>query len=142
AKFRRRFVAGVAILFGLVPVVWFLLQHPHGTEKLVKGISAAVALALVWLTLRHRDRREQNNMWAYLILTIGSLVFWALYQMAPNGLQLFAVNNVHLRVWGIEIAPQWVQNINTIVIVVGGPILAALFSRLRKRGWKIDIPQQ
>jgi POT family proton-dependent oligopeptide transporter len=81
-------------------------------------------------------------MWAYLILTLGSLVFWSLYQMAPNGLQLFAVNNVRLYVWGIEVAPQWVQNINTVVIVVGGPLLAALFGRLRARGWNIDIPKQ
>ena len=81
-------------------------------------------------------------MWAYIILTLGSLVFWSLYQMAPNGLQLFAVHNVRLRVWGIEVAPQWVQNINTVVIVLGGPLLAALFNRLRGRGWKIDIPQQ
>ena len=54
-------------------------------------------------------------MWAYLILTIGSLVFWSLYQMAPSGLQLFAVNNVDLKVWGVKIAPQWIQNINTVV---------------------------
>lgn len=140
--FRRRVAAGVAILFGLVPVVWFLLQHPHGTEKLVKVISAAVALALVWLTLKHRDAREKNNMWAYLILTIGSLVFWALYQMAPSGLQLFAVNNVDRNVWGIEVAPQWIQNINTVVIVVGAPLMSALFVRLRARGWRIDVPKQ
>jgi POT family proton-dependent oligopeptide transporter len=57
-------------------------------------------------------------------------------------LQLFAVNNVDLQVWGFRIAPQWVQNINTVVIVVGGPLLAAWFTRLRVRGWKIDIPQQ
>lgn len=62
--------------------------------------------------------------------------------MAPSGLQLFAVNNVNLHVWGVEVAPQWIQNINTVVIVVGGPLLAAWFSRLRARGWKIDIPQQ
>ena len=43
---------------------------------------------------------------------------------------------------GIEVAPQWVQNINTVVIVLGGPLLAALFTRLRARGWKLDIPQQ
>jgi POT family proton-dependent oligopeptide transporter len=141
-KFRRRFAAGVAILFGLVPIVWFLLQRPHGTEKLVKVISAAVALALVWLTLKHRVAREKRNMWAYLILTIGSLVFWALYQMAPSGLQLFAVNNVNRKVWGIEVAPQWIQNINTVVIVVGGPSMSALFVRLRARGWKIDVPKQ
>jgi POT family proton-dependent oligopeptide transporter len=65
-------------------------------------------------------------MWAYLILTLGSLVFWSLYQMAPNGLQLFAVHNVRLRVWRIEVAPQWVQNINTVVIVLGGPLLVTL----------------
>ena len=81
-------------------------------------------------------------MWAYLILTLGSLVFWSLYQMAPNGLQLFAVNNVRLEVWGITVAPQWVQNINTVVIVLGGPLMAALFTRLRARGWRLDIPQQ
>jgi len=86
--------------------------------------------------------REKNNMWAYLILTLGSLVFWALYQMAPSGLQLFAVNNVDRNIWGIVIAPQWIQNINTVVIVVGGPLMSALFVRLRARGWNIDVPKQ
>jgi POT family proton-dependent oligopeptide transporter len=52
------------------------------------------------------------------------------------------VNNVNLRVWGIDVAPQWIQNINTVVIVVGGPLLAALFTRLRERGWTIDLPKQ
>ena len=140
--FRARFAAGLAILVGLVPVVWFLLQHPGGTETLVKAISALVALSLVGLAFRHRNAREKNNMWAYLILTLGSLVFWALYQMAPSGLQLFAVNNVDRNVWGVEVAPQWIQNINTVVIVVGGPLMSALFTRLRARGWNIDVPRQ
>jgi POT family proton-dependent oligopeptide transporter len=142
SQFRLRFAVGIAILFGVPPVVWFMLQHTGPTETILKGVSALVAVALVYLTMRHREPAEQKKMWAYLILTIGSLVFWSLYQMAPNGLQLFAVNNVRLKVWGIEIAPQWVQNINTIVIVVGGPIMAAWFARLRKRGFRIDIPQQ
>src|SRR3546814_12403141 len=30
----------------------------------------------------------------------------------------------------------------TVVIVIGGPLLAAAFSRLRGRGWRIDIPTQ
>jgi POT family proton-dependent oligopeptide transporter len=141
-KFKLRFAGGIGILVGLVPVVWFLLQHPHGTETLVKAISAVVFLSLAWLAFRHRDTRERNNMWAYLILTVGSLVFWALYQMAPSGLQLFAVNNVNRKVWGVEVAPQWIQNINTVVIVIGGPLMSALFTKLRARGWNIDIPKQ
>ena len=141
-EFGARFAAGIAIIVGLVPTVWFLLQHPGSTEKLVKGICFLVFAVLTWLAIRHPDRRERNNMFAYLILTVGSLVFWALYQMAPNGLQIFAVNNVDRHVLGFEIAPQWIQNINTIVIVFGGPLLSAAFVKLRDRGWNIDIPKQ
>ena len=141
-QFRLRQLAGVAILFGLVPVVWLMLQRPEMTELLVKAICVGVAATLVYLTLRHPDRREKRNMTAYLILTVGSLAFWSLYQMAPSGLQLFAVNNVNLMVGNVQIQPQWIQNINTVVIVIGGPILAALFTRMRSRGWRVDIPQQ
>ena len=81
-------------------------------------------------------------MTAYLILTIGSLMFWSLYQMAPSGLKLFAVNNVDLMVGPVKIQPQWIQNINTVCIVLGGPMLASLFTRMRARGWRIDIPKQ
>jgi POT family proton-dependent oligopeptide transporter len=119
-----------------------MLQRPGGTETIIKAICGAVALTLIYLTVRHRDRREQRNMTAYLILTVGSLMFWSLYQMAPNGLMLFAVNNVNLVYGPVTIQPQWIQNINTVCIVVGGPVLAALFTRLRARGWRIDIPKQ
>jgi proton-dependent oligopeptide transporter, POT family len=142
AQFRTRFGVGIAILLGVPVVVWLMLQHTGPTGIILKSASGVVAAALVYLTIRHPEPSERKKMWAYLILNGGNLVFWSLYQMAPNGLMLFAVNNVRLRVWGIGIAPQWVQNINTVVIVVGGPLLAALFSRLRGRGWRIDIPQQ
>jgi POT family proton-dependent oligopeptide transporter len=141
-QFRLRQVAGIAILIGLVPVVWFMLQRPGGTETILKAICGAVALTLIYLTLRHPDRREKRNMTAYLILTVGTLAFWSLYQMAPSGLMLFAVNNVNLMMGSVQIQPQWIQNINTVCIVIGGPLLASLFTRMRARGWRIDIPKQ
>ena len=141
-RFRNRLLAGIVIVIGLVPVVWFMLQRPGGTETILKAICGLVAVALIYLTVSHGDRREKRNMTAYLILTIGSLMFWSLYQMAPNGLTLFAVNNVDLTLGPLRIQPQWIQNINTVCIVVGGPTFAALFTRLRARGWKIDVPKQ
>src|SRR5438874_8296198 len=141
-QFRWRQLAGICILIGTVPVVWLMLQRPGSTETLIKAICAAVALALIYLTLRHSDRREQRNMTAYLLLTIGSLMFWSLYQMAPSGLMLFAVNNVDLMVGPVNIQPQWIQNINTVCIVLGAPVLAALFTRTRARGCTLDILHQ
>jgi POT family proton-dependent oligopeptide transporter len=141
-QFRLRQLAGIGILFATVPVVWLMLQRPGGTETLIKGICAAVALTLIYLTLRHPNRRERRNMTAYLILTLGSLAFWSLYQMAPSGLTLFAIHNVNLMIGSVEIQPQWIQNINTVVIALGGPLLASFFPLLRARGWRIDIPKQ
>jgi POT family proton-dependent oligopeptide transporter len=141
-QFRARFALGIAVLVFVPPLVWFALQRTGSTEALMKTFCAVVAGWLIYLTIRHPDRRERNNMWAYLILMLGSLVFWSLYQMAPSGLQLFAINNVDLHVWGIQVAPQWIQNINTVTIVIGGPLLALLFVNLRARGWNIDLPKQ
>ena len=141
AQFKQRSIGGVFILCALVPVVWYLLQSDW-TERLIKLICLLVAITMIYLTIVHKDQREKNNMKAYLVLTASSLVFWSLYQMAPNGLQLFAVNNVNLVVWGYEVAPQWVQDINTMVIVFGGPLMSAWFMRLRAKGWQIDVPKQ
>lgn len=141
-QFWLRFLVGVAILVGLVPALWKLLQQPGDTALLVKGICALVFTALLVITIRHPVVAERRRMAAYLVLTTGSLMFWSLYQMTTNGLNLFAVGNVHMQLWGVDIAPQWVQNINTVVIVVGGPLLSAWFMRLRARGWPVDVPQQ
>lgn len=141
-QFRLRFVAGLAVLLGLVPLVYVMLQHAELSGNLVILIGVMITFILVYLTITHKDQAERRNMWAYLILTVGSLVFWTLYQMAPMGLQLFAVNNVDRHVWGIEIAPQWIQNINSFVIMFGGPLMSVWFDRLRAKGWRIDIPQQ
>jgi POT family proton-dependent oligopeptide transporter len=125
-----------------VPLLWLLLQRPGDTAIAMKMFCAGVAVLLVVLTLRHPQLEERRRMSAFLVLTAGSLVFWSLYQMAPSGLQLFALGNVRMELFGQRIAPQWVQNINTVVIVIGAPLLAAWFARLRERGWPVDIPQQ
>lgn len=142
AAFRRRLGLGLLLLVGIVPLLWLLLQRPGDTAIAMKAFCAAVAVLLVVLTLRHPQADERRRMSAFLVLTAGSLVFWSLYQMAPSGLQLFALGNVRMELFGQRIAPQWVQNINTVVIVIGAPLLAAWFARLRERGWPVDIPQQ
>ena len=141
-RFRLNMVIGVAILLLLVPLIRVLLTHAGFSGYFVVTLGALIFLALAVVTLRHPHREERRRMVAYLLLALGSLVFWMIYQLAPMGLMLFTENNIDLNVYGLRVAPQWVQNINTVVIVVGGPLMAWLFSRMRLRGWRIDIPMQ
>jgi POT family proton-dependent oligopeptide transporter len=141
-QFRLRMIIGLAVLVLLVPLIRIMLTHADFTGTFVISLGAAIFLLLGITTLRHRPREEQRRMAAYLLLAMGSLVFWTLYQLAPMGLMLFTEHNISLNVWGIQVAPQWVQNINTLTIVIGGPLLALGFRNLRERGWRIDIPLQ
>ena len=141
-QFRIRFAIGLVVLLGLTPILYTMLHHAELSGNLVILAGVLIAITLIYLTFTHKDRNESNNMRAYLLLTLGSLVFWTLYQMAPMGLQLFADKNVNRLVWGIEIAPQWIQNINSFVIMIGGPLMAIWFNKLRLKGWNIDIPKQ
>ncbi len=142
SQFRQRMLAGLAILVILVPIIRLLLTHADFTGSFVLVVGAAIFLLLAFITLRHRPRDEQRRMTAYLMLAVGALVFWTLYQLAPMGLMLFTEYNIMRHVYGIQISPQWIQNINTLVIVFGGPLLAVGFRNLRERGWRIDIPLQ
>ena len=138
----KRMAIGIAILLILIPAIRILLTHASLSQSMVLVLGALVGIALVALTVKHNNHVEKKKMVAYLMLAIGSLVFWALYQLAPMGLVLFAEHNMHLQIGNWHIAPQWLQNINTIVIVLGGPTMSALFTHLRKKGWNIDIPIQ
>ncbi|MFZ4833677.1 peptide MFS transporter [Rouxiella sp. Mn2063] len=142
SQFIRRMLIGIAILIVLVPIIRVLLTHAAFSSYFVVVLGGLIFLAMGVVTYRHREAEERRKMGAYLILAAGSLVFWTLYQLAPMGLMLFSENNINLNVYGIRIAPQWIQDINTVVIVIGGPLMAWWFNRLRNRGWRIDIPLQ
>ncbi|UNP88194.1 oligopeptide:H+ symporter [Aeromonas encheleia] len=140
--FYLRMLGGLAILALLVPALRLLLTHASFSGSFVLLLGAMVLVLLCVITACHRDPAERSRMVAYLILALGSLIFWSLYQLAPMGLMLFSEHNINLNVFGWQVAPQWIQNINTLVIVIGGPLMALLFKRLREQGWRIDIPSQ
>jgi POT family proton-dependent oligopeptide transporter len=131
------------ILTGLLflSLVW-LLQHANFSSNLVIGVGIVMGIVIATIAIKEPTQEARHKLWAFIILALMSVIFWTLYQMAPTGLNLFIERNVDRVVWGITISPQWVQNINTIVIVIGGPTLAYTFQAMRKRGININIPVQ
>lgn len=142
SRFYLRMFLGLIVLAVLVPILRVLLAHSRFSSTFIVVLGGLVFLMLTAMTVRHRPQSERRRMAAYLILATGSLVFWSLYQLAPMGLTLFAEHNVNREVYGWHISPQWIQNINTLVIVIGGPAMAWFFRWLREQGVRIDIPAQ
>jgi POT family proton-dependent oligopeptide transporter len=130
------------MIISLVLSLRVLLEHTSFCNQMILVIGASMLGVITILALKQHARDARNKMWAYAILALSSVIFWALYQLAPMGLNLFIERNVDRHVLGYLIAPQWIQNINTVVIILGGPTLSIVFARMRERGININIPLQ
>lgn len=119
-----------------------LLHHAEWANQLVL-ITGVVMLAVVChLGFKQPTEDAKNKLIAFAMLMVVSVIFWMLYQIGPMGLTNFINNNVQRSLGDWVIAPQWFQNINTFSIVIGGPLLGLLFTKLRNQGVNVNIPTQ
>lgn len=133
---------GMAMILALPFVLSQLLQNADWARKLVM----ITGLAMVGLIL-HKARQQptkiaRDKMVAFAALMVVGTIFWMLYHIAPMGLTVFIDHNVQREYGSWIIPPQWFQNINTISIVIGGPLLGFMLSKMRKKGVQVNIPTQ
>jgi len=133
---------GTFLIILLVLGLRFLLENAAASNQLIMVAGIVMMGFIAFLAVRQPAPEASRKLWGYLILSCASIAFWTLYQMAPMGLMLFIQRNVDRHFMGFVIAPQWVQNINTFVIILGGPLLSVLFNVLRDYGVRITLPLQ
>ncbi len=129
--------AGISVLF---VALLFLLKSPDFSNYLMMGVGVAMWTVTLFLAFGCKDSKDRSRMLAFFILTMGSFIFWMLYQIGPMGLALFLEHNVDMQAFGFKIAPQWAQDINSVVVVVGGPILAIILQKMREHGKNVSNP--
>jgi len=139
---RTALFKGILSITALALSLRLLLENASVSNNLIMTVGVITIFIIGYFALTQPNAAASKKIWAYLILALASVIFWALYQMAPMGLNLFIERNVDRHYLGILIAPQWVQNINTVIIITGGPLLSVFFSWLRDRGVNISIPIQ
>jgi len=135
-------IKGIFMILFLVLALRVLLKNAHISNSLIMLVGFFMVGVISYLAIKQPTPAESKKVWAYLILALMSLVFWTLYQLAPMGLTLFIERNVDRHYLGMLIAPQWVQNINTVVIIIGGPLLSIIFTSMRNRGMRLTLPLQ
>ncbi|HSX11774.1 MAG TPA: oligopeptide:H+ symporter [Chlamydiales bacterium] len=139
---KRRTLYSALIVVGLIIALSWLISHSLIANALICFGAVLVACLFAYIAWKQETVESSRKVWAFLLLAISSTIFWTLYQMAPMGLTLFFNRNVDHTLLGMEIPPQWLQNINTVIIILGGPLMASLNQKLRTKGYKITIPFQ
>ncbi|WP_419418667.1 peptide MFS transporter [Legionella sp. D16C41] len=138
----RSSLKGLLMVICLPFILTPLLHFADLANKLVLLTGLAMVGVTYLLAFKQPEKEAREKIFAFSILMIVGIVFWMLYQIGPMGLTHFIDHNVQRHWLMLTIPPQWFQNINTICIVLGGPLLSALFTRMRARGFYINIPMQ
>ncbi len=138
---QARFWLGMLIVIALLPTLYWLLHHERVSDYLILTLGALLVCFIIYLAYTYNSA-ARHKLFVFIILLLSAQIFWMVYQLAPMGITLFALNNVDRHIWGITITPGWIQNINSVTIIVGAPLLAWLFSFLRKRKYKVTTPVQ
>ncbi|CEG57002.1 Peptide transport protein, POT family [Legionella fallonii LLAP-10] len=133
---------GVGFILLLPFLLSQLLQYADWANKLVVLTSLLMLSFILFIARQQPTHDAKNKINAFAVLMIFGTVFWMLYQIGPMGLTIFIDHNIKREYGNWIIPPQWFQNINTLSIVIGGPLLGFLLNRMRKNGVEINIPSQ
>lgn len=95
-----------------------------------------IIMFIGFLILNFKKASDKNNAYMFTILAFSYLVFWSLYFLIPTGLTLFATYNTTGRIFDFSIPPEWLSNINSLLIIIGAPLLAIFLKKIESRyGW-------
>ncbi|MBA2657517.1 MAG: MFS transporter [Tatlockia sp.] len=117
----------------------YLLQHFFLARNLFWPIFILVT-GIYCNYMRKETKASRIRMIVAYILMLQAVLFFTLYQQMPTSLNLFAVNNVEPKLFGIRIDPQSFQSLNPIWIIIMSPILAMLYHKANQRGRAIHLP--
>jgi proton-dependent oligopeptide transporter, POT family len=125
-----------AVGFAAVALVWILIQYQSLVGALLGTAGAILVAYVLYTSVFKLAREDRNRIFAALFLIIGSILFWALFEQAGSSLNLYTDRYVDRG----GVPASVFQSINSIYIVTLGPLFAALWMWLGKKGMEPSAP--
>ncbi|MEO0436227.1 MAG: peptide MFS transporter [Pseudomonadota bacterium] len=126
-------------LLGVV-VLWQLLQV-HAFVGVALNVMAVVSLVGVsWFMLTQCDKLERDRMFVLVILTVSTVVFWALFEQSAASMTLFADRVMDREVFGITPTASQYGSLNALFIFLIAPLFAWLWTSLGRRKLEPSTP--
>lgn len=113
----------------LVAIATWLLHHQDIARVALAVVSLCIVLLFIKITLQLQGVARRKMIVAF-VLMMEATVFFTLYGQMPTSLNFFAIHNVEHTIFGIAIEPEQYQSLNPLWIIIGSPILAAVYNIL------------
>jgi POT family proton-dependent oligopeptide transporter len=119
--------AGSAIVLLAAAVATGRLSIATVSDLFGSGLLVLVGVFFVWaLGARHWTPEERHNLRLIVVLFLGAVVFWALFEQGSSTLTLFAQHDTdRFLPWlGYDFPATWFHSVNPLLIILGAPLFA------------------
>ncbi|ATD68595.1 MFS transporter [Luteimonas chenhongjianii] len=133
------YAAGAAISVLGSGISWLAPEYSRvGLPIAVAGAVLLMGVIIHQFVTRRDEPRDR--IFAALILIVGSILFWALFEQAGASLNLFTDRSVDRQIFGWDVPASMFQSLNSIYIILLAPVFAMLWLWLGRRGWEPSTP--
>ncbi len=118
----------------IIPVIMTMVSHTEYTD-IFMYIIGPVSLLYLFYEMKNFSVMENKRLLAALVFIIFSIFFWAFFEQSGGSLSLFADNNLHKTLLGVEVDPVGVNNSsNSLFVIAFAALLGIIWLWLNKKG--------
>ncbi len=120
--------------------IWWVVRD-QGTVNVLLMIAGALTVGyILYRSVFTLKAHARNRIFAAMFLISIQVLFWGLFEQAGSSLSLFTDESVDRNILGQEIKTSVFQSLNAMYIVLLGPLFAAGWVWLGKRGLDPSTP--
>jgi POT family proton-dependent oligopeptide transporter len=144
ARQKRDMGIGVAVAICLAT---FVLVSRATVESIVTGVKyVLIILPFVYFAILFLQRGwtpvERKRLYAIPAFFVFASLFWSVFEQAGSTLNLFAQRNTDNHIFSFAFPASWFQSLNSLFIIVLGPVFAVLWVWLSKRKREPSSPNK
>src|SRR6185503_6146102 len=113
-----------------VGVVWLLVQREPIVNAALSASSLLMLAFFIYYMIRRCTWAESAKLILALVLVLGSVVFFTLFELAGSALAQFSERSSQLEMGGFNITSGQTQSFNGAFILIFAPIFAAMWTWL------------
>lgn len=126
-------------LLGVV-LVWQMLQFHGAVGTILNTLSLLVLVGLGWFITVKCNAVERSRMLVLIVLTMSTVVFWALFGQGAASMTLYADRVMDRHLLGVELTASQFGSLNALFIFLFAPLFAWLWTSLGRRGLEPSTP--
>ena len=119
-------IIGVVALIAIA--TWLL--HNQEVARMALGVVAFGIVVIFGKEAFAMKGAARRKMIVAFILMLEAIIFFVLYSQMPTSLNFFAIRNVEHSILGLAVEPEQYQALNPFWIIIGSPILAAIYNKM------------